>query len=80
MVGLWRSGAAPGLQRLLFKTIDQHPDVRDRMLAQRNQAWAGKIEDDSAGEPALVIVGVMHLIGPGSVVDLLRARGWVEQR
>jgi len=82
MVGLWRSGNAPGLQQLLFKTIDQHPDVRDRMLAQRNQAWAGKIEDlIRQGEPALVVVGAMHLIGTGSVVDLLQARGYrVEQR
>jgi len=82
MVGLWRSGDAAGLQQLLFKTIDQHPDVRDRMLAQRNRVWAGKIEDlIRQGEPALVIVGVMHLIGPGSVVDLLQARGYrVEQR
>jgi len=82
MVGLWRSGDAPGLQQLLFKTIDQHPDVRDRMLVQRNRAWAGKIEDlIRQGEPALVIVGAMHLIGPGSVVELLQARGYrVEQR
>ncbi|TFG43775.1 MAG: TraB/GumN family protein [Syntrophobacterales bacterium] len=82
MVGLWRSGDAPGLQQLLYKTIDQHPDVRDRMLAQRNRAWAGKIEDlIRKREPALVIVGAMHLIGPGSVVDLLQARGYrVEQR
>ena len=82
MVGLWRSGDAPGLQRLLFKTIDQHPDVRDRMLAQRNRTWAGKIADlIRQGEPALVIVGAMHLIGPGSVVELLQARGYrVEQR
>jgi uncharacterized protein len=82
MVRLWRSGDAPGLRQLLFKTIDQHPDVRDRMLAQRNRAWAGKIEElIRQGEPALVIVGAMHLIGPGSVVDLLQARGYrVEQR
>jgi uncharacterized protein YbaP (TraB family) len=82
MVGLWRSGDAPGLQQLLFKTIDRHPDVRDRMLAQRNRAWAGKIADlIRQGEPALVIVGAMHLIGPGSVVELLQARGYrVEQR
>jgi uncharacterized protein YbaP (TraB family) len=82
MVGLWRSGDAPRLQQLLFKTIDRHPDVRDRMLAQRNRAWAGKIEElIRQGEPALVIVGVMHLIGPGSVVELLQERGYrVEQR
>ena len=49
------------------------------MLAQRNRAWAGKIADlIRQGEPALVIVGAMHLIGPGSVVELLQARatGW----
>jgi uncharacterized protein len=82
MVRLWRSGDATGLQQQLFKTIDQHPDVRDRMLAQRNRAWAGKIEDlIRQGEPALVVVGAMHLIGPGSVVDLLQARGYrAEQR
>lgn len=82
MVGLWRSGDAEGLQELLFKTIDQHPDVRNRMLAQRNRVWAGKIEElIRQAEPVLVIVGVMHLIGPGSVVELLQARGYrVEQR
>lgn len=82
MFALWRTGRTEALYRLLFETIDQYPEIRDRMLVRRNQAWLEKIEDlIRRRQAALVIVGAMHLIGPGSVVDLLQKRGYrVEQR
>jgi uncharacterized protein len=81
MSALWRTGQTAELHRLLFQSIDRHPEIRDRMLNQRNQAWVQKIEDlIRRRETALVIVGTMHLIGPGSLIDLLRERGYrVEQ-
>jgi uncharacterized protein YbaP (TraB family) len=82
ILGLWRDGRSEDLYRLLFKSIDRHPEVRDRMLDRRNRAWLETIEDlIRRDEAALVIVGAMHLIGPGSVIDLLQSRGHrVEQR
>jgi uncharacterized protein YbaP (TraB family) len=82
LFALWRAGRTEALYRLLFETIDRYPEIRDRMLVRRNQAWLEKIEDlIRRREAALVIVGAMHLIGPGSVVDLLQKRGYrVEQQ
>ncbi len=82
ILAFWRSGDTAGLHGLLFKTIDQYPLIRDRVLTERNRAWLPKIEGlIRAGEPALVVVGAMHLIGPGSVIELLRQKGYrVEQQ
>jgi uncharacterized protein YbaP (TraB family) len=82
MLGFWLTGQADALRRLLFKSIEQYPDLLERMLTRRNQAWIEKIEDlIRLDEAALVIVGAMHLVGPGSVVDLLQKKGYrVEQR
>jgi hypothetical protein len=77
VLSLWSAGDAAGLQRLLFATIDQYPSIRERVLTARNRAWLPKIEELlRAGEPALVVVGAMHLIGPGSVIELLRQKGY----
>jgi uncharacterized protein YbaP (TraB family) len=82
LVRYWASGQVEALRQLLFKTIDRYPGTRDRMLTRRNQAWLERIEEMiRRDEAALVIVGAMHLIGPGSVVDLLQQKGHrVEQR
>ena len=82
MLAFWLTGQADALYRLLFKTIEQHPELRERMLIRRNQAWLEKIEGFiRQGETVLVIVGAMHLVGPGSVVDLLQKKGYrVEQQ
>lgn len=82
MLRFWISGQTEALRRLLFKNIDQYPDLRERMLNRRNQAWLEKIEGlIRQDEAALVIVGAMHLIGPGSLVELLQMKGYrVEQR
>jgi uncharacterized protein YbaP (TraB family) len=82
LVRYWAGGRVDALRQLLFKTIDQYPETRDRMLIRRNQAWVEKIEGlIRRGEAALVIMGAMHLIGPGSVVDLLQQKGLrIQQR
>lgn len=82
MLGFWLTGQTDALHRLLFKTMGQYPDLLERMLNRRNQAWLEKIEGlIRQEEAALVIVGAMHLIGPNSVVDLLQKKGYrVEQR
>lgn len=82
LVRYWESGQVEALRQLLFKTIDQYPGTRDRMLIRRNRAWLEKIEGlIRREEAALVIMGAMHLIGPGSVVDLLQQKGFrVQQR
>jgi uncharacterized protein YbaP (TraB family) len=53
------------------------PGVYDRLVTRRNRAWAAQIERLlKSGEQAFIVVGVGHLIGPGGVPALVRARGY----
>jgi hypothetical protein len=47
------------------------------LIVNRNQKWLAKIENALGGNTnTMVIVGVAHLAGRGSVIDLLRKRGY----
>jgi uncharacterized protein YbaP (TraB family) len=50
------------------------------LLFDRNASWIPEIEDMAKKGDAFVAVGAMHLLGPGSVVDLLEKAGWKVDR
>jgi hypothetical protein len=50
------------------------------LLFDRNASWIDEIEDMGKKGDAFVAVGAMHLIGDGSVVDLLAKKGWKIER
>ncbi|PKN83929.1 MAG: hypothetical protein CVU51_11455 [Deltaproteobacteria bacterium HGW-Deltaproteobacteria-1] len=51
--------------------------VMREMIVDRNRKWAKKIENLIHGDRSvMVIVGVAHLVGKDSVVDLLRKSGY----
>lgn len=53
------------------------PDLYDRMITQRNQRWVEAISQRMAGSgETVVVVGAGHLVGPGGVPALLKARGF----
>lgn len=56
------------------------PAYLDSILGKRNRAWVPQIEELHAGGGAFVAVGAGHLVGPGNVLDLLRARGFTITR
>ncbi len=65
------------LERLLLKEFREAPEVYQRLLVERNQAWAPKIAACATEpSPCLVVVGGAHLVGPDSVVALLRKAGF----
>ena len=73
----WQAGDTAALARLLSKEYEQFPDLYRRLTVDRNRAWAGRLAellDDR--DDYLVVVGALHLVGPESVVDLLRQRGY----
>jgi uncharacterized protein len=73
----WRTGDTETMARLLSAEYQDFPDLYRRLTVDRNRAWvdrlAGLLEDS---DDCLVVVGAMHLVGPESVVDLLRQRGY----
>lgn len=78
---LWRRGDAEGLAAMLTKSMRGHPEMLERLLVARNRRWVPRIEElIRSGEPALVVVGMGHLVGEGSVVEMLRERGYTVTR
>lgn len=78
---LWQRGDAQRLADMFLDSMRGQEELMDRLVYQRNRDWIPGIEALLRdGEPAIVIVGMGHLIGDGSVIELLRERGWEVRR
>jgi uncharacterized protein YbaP (TraB family) len=77
LVSHWKTGDSERLNDLLSKSFKDYPDLRDRLLIQRNKKWTVEIEAATRqNKNVLFVVGAGHLVGPESVVDLLRKKGY----
>jgi uncharacterized protein len=76
MVRAWQRGDTQWFANQLKSELGQDPRLYDSVLVARNRKWVPKIEallnDD---KNYLVIVGTGHLVGQGSVIDLLKKDG-----
>lgn len=81
----WKCGEDKALARLLLEQDMADPrfgDLKERLYDQRNAVMADGVEAFlKSGRTVFVVVGTAHLLGEGSVVDLLRRKGYrVERR
>jgi uncharacterized protein YbaP (TraB family) len=77
MVMYWKKGDVDNLYRVLFKSFEGYPEIENRLLRQRNKDWVLKIEEMMKEDKTVfIIVGAGHLIGPGSVVEILKKKGY----
>ncbi len=76
MVVAWRSGELESLSAELLDEFDEFPGLYEKLVTKRNTAWVPTLEAMLAGQRRhLVVVGALHLVGPGSVIEQLRSRG-----
>lgn len=76
MVTAWRHGDTSYLEQTLLNDLRQYQELFDVLVAERNRAWAEKIDQLlSEDENYLIIVGALHLVGDLSVQSLLEDRG-----
>jgi len=76
MVAAWRAGELETLSAELLDDFAEFPGLYETLVTRRNDAWVPTLEEMlTDGRRHLVVVGALHLVGPGSVVELLRARG-----
>jgi len=72
----WQAGDLKRLDKELNGDTDHFPQMRDALMTQRHAKWIPQIERMLAdGRTHVVIVGAAHLVGKGSVIDLLRSKG-----
>ena len=76
----WTAGNQPGLARVVAGESANLTE-RQLLLDKRNRNWLPQIESMMVSKKTIfVTVGAAHLVGPGSVLDMLCVRGWKVQR
>ena len=77
LIQAWRAGDAPSLHAALAESFQNFPELQKLLLDDRNAAWIPRLEALLQGDrPTLVLVGAGHLCGPGSLIELLHAKGY----
>jgi uncharacterized protein YbaP (TraB family) len=76
ILNTWRKGDETGIETLGLHELKNYPQLYSALIIERNRKWAKKIENLIQGDRnVMVIVGVAHLVGKDSLVDLLRKSG-----
>jgi uncharacterized protein YbaP (TraB family) len=76
MLAAYRKGDIAALERILGIGLDEFPALRERVLKDRHDKWLPQIEQMIAdGRTHLIVVGLAHLVGPDSIIAMLRSRG-----
>lgn len=71
----WRNGDTATLERLLMEGFTDAPEIAERLLYERNRNWVEPVERClTENARCFIVVGAAHLVGPGSLIELLRAR------
>jgi uncharacterized protein len=82
MVTQWASADIVGMEQMFVTEMKtEEPDLYAALLVNRNANWAVKIEEMLKGSGTIFIaVGAGHLIGPDSVLAMLKAKGIGSER
>jgi uncharacterized protein YbaP (TraB family) len=77
ILAAWRSGNAAKLATLLSSEYSSFPALYRPLVTERNQRWLPQIEQLLKGDDnCMVIVGSLHLVGDGGLLELLRKDGF----
>ena len=78
LIHAWMAGDVADLDRQALAPMRKaSPELFKRLVMDRNARWAAALDARLRGRGrTVVVVGVGHLIGPGSVPDRLRALGY----
>jgi hypothetical protein len=77
VLAAWRRGDAAQLAALLATEYHSFPALYDALVSDRNRHWLPQIERLLQGdENCLVVVGALHLVGKGGLLEVLRAHAY----
>jgi len=77
VLSAWRQGDAPRMAALLASEYHSFPSLYRPLVSDRNQHWLPQVEELLNGQGnALVVVGALHLVGDGGLLELLRKKGY----
>ncbi len=78
LIKSWRAGDEAGIDKFLSENMrEEYPELFNRLITNRNRDWVPHLETlIESGKRTLVIVGVGHLVGKNSVINLLKSKGY----
>ncbi len=78
LIKSWRSGDEAEIDKFLSENMrEEYPGLYNRLIADRNRDWVPHLETlIDSGKRTLVVVGVGHLVGNNSVINLLKSKGY----
>jgi len=77
LIEAWRHGDVASLETGMLDELAKHEELTKILVTDRNSRWVGQIEsllDDD--DDYLIIVGALHLVGPGGVPRRLENIGY----
>lgn len=76
LLSLWESGHVDSLGAIILKSFEDHADIYQSLILDRNTKWLEKIEKYLRSDRnVMVIVGAGHLLGEKGIVAVLREKG-----
>jgi uncharacterized protein YbaP (TraB family) len=76
MVAGWKARRADVILECIRERLTQMPIMFANLIEGRNRAWLPRLMTLARDEvPTLVVVGVLHMVGPNGLADLLRRSG-----
>jgi len=77
LLSAWRTGNAQKLASMLSDEYKVAPVLYRTLVADRNKRWMPAIEKLlQSDKDYLVVVGALHLVGTGGLLELTKARGY----
>lgn len=77
VLSAWRRGDTARLATLLSKEYGEFPALYRPLVTDRNQHWLPQLEQFlKEDRNTLVVVGALHLVGKGGLLELLRQDGY----
>ena len=81
VLSAWRRGDTAKLAALLSREYSSFPALYRSLVTERNAHWLPRIEQLlRAGDNSMVVVGSLHLVGEGGLLELLRKDGFTAQQ
>jgi len=77
VVSAWRRGDAHKLAGLLSSEYQEFPALYRPLVLERNARWLPQVEELLKGaDNSMVVVGALHLVGEGGLIEQLRHKGY----
>jgi len=77
MAEAWTFGNVAAIEKLTLKSLQEAPELYQRLLVDRNRNWIPHVEACITNKSdCFIVVGAAHLVGPDGLPALLAKKGY----